>query len=106
MEYNVYIQKWSNAYLQEKIEEIQDILDGALFGDEINKVWDYIEQLESDKLELSKAIVENCLVFKYSDWIECVHCGKGTQITDKKSYDNHSKDCIVRKYLGERSERD
>ena len=80
------------------IEETNDndrtIVMNKSTSDEMTRI---INQLEADKLELSKAIIDNCLVFKYSDWIECVHCEKGTQITDKESYDNHDKDCIVNK---------
>ena len=48
-----------------------------------------IEQLEADKLELSKAIDDNCMSEYYgSDY--CVHC-------DREGYNNHSKDCIVNK---------
>jgi hypothetical protein len=63
----------------------------------IDLIYNEIEKDGELLIGSCEAIIRDCLVFKYSDWVECVHCKKGTQITDVDSYDNHDKDCIVLK---------
>ena len=72
----------------------------------IAKLGKTINQLEADKLELSKAIVLNRECYSHDRDINfCTFCGEDYINNIPK----HKEDCIVvksSKYLGERSERD